>query len=70
MGPTGKMLFLGNSGVNDRGDKERVNFYKGWADTPIEEAIPHIVNSFDDLRRLGALDLKLNHPEIEQPEQK
>jgi hypothetical protein len=69
LGPAGKILFVGNEGCNDRGDKEFVNFSKAWADSPLDEAIPHIVNSFDDLRRLGALDLKLNHPEIEQPKQ-
>ena len=49
VGPKTTVLWIGNAGTK-------------MDDTPLAAAIPQIVRSLDDLRRLGELDVKLNHP--------
>ena len=37
---------------------------KALADSDLTAASPQIINTLDDLRRLGEIDLKLNHPSV------
>ncbi len=39
----------------------------GVEETPLLEALPRIARGLDDLRRLGAVDVSINHPEKADP---
>ncbi len=69
LGPKTKLTYLGNQGITKFAEEGKtVGFPKDvWMkeveDTPGANAMPQLIRSFDDLRRLGELDLRLNHPE-------
>jgi hypothetical protein len=69
LGPKTKLTYVGNQGVTKFVEEGKtVGFPKDvWMkaveDTPGANAMPQLIRAFDDLRRLGELDLRLNHLE-------
>ena len=48
--------------IGNRGRNDAAGFKEVLVDTEFEAAIPQISRAFDDLRRLGKIDMQLNHP--------
>ncbi len=70
LGSATKLTWVGNRGVievveKDKDGKESRKDapLKEVDDTPGTNPVPQLIRAFDDLRRLGELDLQLNHPE-------
>ena len=61
-GPNGKFHCLADEGYKDK----TIHFDcpPSLKDTDFQEAAPQASRAFDDLRKLGETDLKLNHPEV------
>lgn len=62
LAPTSQLNVTGLYSVGLNSD-DTVSPTTGLNDTPQDEAIPGAVRALDDLRRLGAVDLEMNHPE-------
>ena len=63
-GPNAKIHCLANEGYKAR----TINFDcpPSLKDTDVTKAAPQAAGAFDDLRKLGEIDLKFNHPEVVQ----
>ena len=71
--PATKLSYIGNSGIieiieKDKDGKEirKTAKMKEIEDSSVSDSIPALMRAFDDLRRLGKLDMQLNHPEYEK----
>ena len=58
MDPGATIHKIGNKGTG----MDKPDVATSLSDTDLNAAIPQISNSLDDLRRLGEIDLQLNHP--------
>jgi len=68
LGSATKVIYIGDQGIisvmeKDKDGKEirKDAPLKEINDTPGADPMPQLIRSFDDLRRLGELDLRLNH---------
>ncbi|MHB9132637.1 MAG: glycosyl hydrolase family 28-related protein [Armatimonadota bacterium] len=55
LSPTAKLMLVGNAPVGEKSSPV--------PDTAVAEALPRLTRAFDDLRRLGAVDLQMNYPQ-------
>ncbi len=62
-GSNTKIQYLANAAWSGGADLPKWDT-KQIADSPIVEVIPQLARAFDDLRKLGAVDLELNYPNL------
>ena len=54
--PAAKLMLIGNLNVGEKSSEV--------PDTGVAEAMPGLTRALDDLRRLGAVDMSMNYPEV------
>jgi hypothetical protein len=70
LGPKTKLAYVGNQGIitvvekdKDGKDSSKNVPMKEVEDSKGADPMPQLIRAFDDLRRLGELDMRLNHPQ-------
>lgn len=64
LGPETKLTYIGNQGIYKYIGEGKNKPLKEVENTKGANPMPQLVRAFDDLRVLGELDLRLNHPHI------
>jgi hypothetical protein len=62
LSPTGKLVVVGNESYGTGADGEPVTDAVSFRERPAEADVAKLSQALDDLRRMGELDLRLNHP--------